>query len=74
MLQNNKQFIIHFWAYRPRPLFGKFFLTEPQIDHFHVELGYFKPTRILSLLKINFFSTKLMNLILAYLESWQTSF
>ena len=68
MLHNNKQFIIHFWAYQyqPRPLFCKFFLIEPQIDHFHVELGYFKPARIFSLLKINFFSTKLMNLILAY--------
>ena len=74
MLHNNKQVIIHFWACRPRPLFCKFFLIEPQIDHFHVELGYFKPTRILSLLKINFFSTKLMNLILAYPETWQTSF
>ena len=73
MLHNNKQFLIHFWAYRPRPLFCKFFLIEPQIDHFHVELGYFKPTHILSLLKINFFSTKLMNLILAYPETWQTS-
>ena len=58
MLHNNKQLIIHFWANRPRPLFCKFFLIEPQIDHFHVELGYFKPTRILSLLKINFFSKK----------------
>ena len=58
MLHNNKQFIIHFWAYRPRLLFCKFFLIEPQIDHFHVELGYFKPTRILSLLKINFFFNK----------------
>ena len=67
------KFIIYFWAYRPRPLFCKFFLIEPQIDHFHVELGYFKPTRILSLLKINFFSTKLMNLILAYPETCQTS-
>ena len=74
MLHNNKQFIIHFWAYRPRPLFCKFFLIEPQIDHFHVELRYFKPTQILSLLKINFFSTKLMNLILAYPETWQISF
>ena len=73
MLHNNKQFIIHFWAYRPRPLFCKFFLIELQIDHFHVELGYFKPRRILSLLKINFFSTKLTNLILAYPETWQTS-
>ena len=74
MLHNNKQFIIHFWGYRPRPLFCKFFLIELQIDHFHVELGYFKPTRILSLLKINFFSIKLMNLILAYPKTWQTSF
>ena len=75
MLRNNKQlFIIHFWAYRPRPLFCKFFLMEPQIDPFRVELGSFKSTRILSLLKINFFSTKLMNLILAYPETWQTSF
>ena len=74
MLHSNKQFIIHFWAYRPKPLFCKFFLIEPQIDHFHVELGYFKPTRILSLLKINFFSTKLMNLVSAYPETWQTSF
>ena len=71
---NNKQFIIHFWVYQPKPPFCKFFLIEPQIDHFHVELSYFKPTSILSLLKINFFSTKLMNLILAYLETWQTSF
>ena len=74
MLHNHKQFIIHFWAYRPRLLFCKFFLIEPQIDHFHVELGYFKPTCILSLLKIKFFLTKLMNLILAYPETWQTSF
>ena len=74
MLHNNKQFIIHFWAYRPRPLFCKFFLIEPQIDHFHVELGYFKPTRILLLLKINFFSTKLMNLFLAYPETRQNQF
>ena len=58
MLHNNKQFIIHFWGYRPKLLFCKFFLIEPQIDHFHVELGYFKPTRILSLLKINFFFNK----------------
>ena len=56
MLHNNKQFIIHVWAYQPKPPFCKFFLIEPQIDHFHVELGYFKPTRILSLLKINFFN------------------
>ena len=74
MLHNNKQFIIHFWAYRPRPLFCKFFFMKPQNDHFYVELGYFKPKRILSLLKINFFATKLMNLILAYPETWQTSF
>ena len=74
MLHNNKQFIIHFWAYRPRPPFCKFFLIEVQNDHFCVELGYFKPTRMLSLLKINFFSTKLMNLILAYPETWQTIF
>ena len=74
MLHNNKQFIIHFWAYRPRPLFCKFLLIQPQIDHFYVELGYFKPTRLLSLLKINFFSTKFINLILAYPETWQTSF
>ena len=59
MLHSNKQFIIHFWAYRPRLLFCKFFLIEPQIDHFHVELGYFKPTRILLLLKINFFQQNL---------------
>ena len=25
MLHNNKQFIIHFWAYPPKPLFCKFF-------------------------------------------------
>ena len=74
MLHNNKQFIIHFWAYRPRPLFCKFFFIEVQNDHFCVEQGYFKPTRMLSLLKINFFSTKLMNLILAYPETWQTIF
>ena len=74
MLRNNKQFIIYFWAYPPKPLFCKFFLIEPQIDHFHVALGYFKPTSILSLLKINFFSRKLINLILAYHETWQTSF
>ena len=74
MLHNNKQFVIHFWTYRPRPLFCKFLIIEPQIDHFHVKLGYFKPTRILLLLKINFFSTKLINLILAYPETWQTSF
>ena len=74
MLYNNKPFIIHFWAYRPRPLFCKFFLIELQNDHFCVELGYFKPTRILSLLKINFFSTKLMNLILAYPETGKPVF
>ena len=68
MLHNNKQLIYHFWAYQLRPLFCKFFLIEPQIDHLHVKLGYFKPTCILSLLKINFFSTKLMNLILVYPE------
>ena len=73
MLHNNKQFIIHFWTYRPKPLFCKFFLIEPQIDPFHVKLGYFKPTRILSLLKSTFFN-KLMNLILAYPETWQISF
>ena len=77
MLHNNKQFIIYhnsLLGLSTKASFLQVFLIEPQIEHFHVKLGYFKPTRILSLLKINFLSIKLMNLILAYLETWQTSF
>ena len=67
MLHNNKQFIIHHnsllglstQASFLQSLSTSFFFTEPQIDHFHIKLGYFKPTGILSLLKINFISTKL---------------
>ena len=78
MSHNNKQFIIHHISLLGlstyRFLFSKFFLIEPQIGLFHVKLGYLKPTRILSHLKINYFLAKLMNLILTYLETWQTSF